>query len=63
MGSITPSLIREIKNIGGPDLKNTFSADLYWKFNISQDNEMADHAFILVGRRGLCAYNGKSIII
>jgi hypothetical protein len=29
MGSITPSLIREIKNIGGPDLKNTFSADLY----------------------------------
>jgi hypothetical protein len=28
MGSITPDLIREIRNIGGPDLKNSFSVDL-----------------------------------
>jgi hypothetical protein len=51
MGAITPRLIKEIKQIGGPDLNRLVSVD-------SEDNSMADHAFILVGRRGLCRYNG-----
>lgn len=51
MGSITPRLVKEIKQIGGPDLNRFVSVD-------SQDNSMMDHAFILIGRRGLCRYNG-----
>ncbi len=51
MGAMTPSLIKEIKQIGGPDLNNLYSPD-------EDDNSMADHAFILIGRRGLCRYNG-----
>lgn len=51
MGAMTPALIKEIKQIGGPDLNNLYSPD-------QDDNSMADHAFILIGRRGLCRYNG-----
>lgn len=51
MGSITPNLIKEIKQIGGPDLTRLESSD-----NI--DNSQLDHGFILIGRRGLCRYNG-----
>ena len=51
MGAMTPSLMKEIKQIGGPDLNALYSPD-------EDDNSMADHAFILIGRRGLCRYNG-----
>jgi hypothetical protein len=51
MGSITPRLVKEIKQIGGPDLNRLVSVD-------SEDNSMMDHSFILIGRRGLCRYNG-----
>jgi hypothetical protein len=51
MGAITPYLIKEIKQIGGPNLNNLFSPD-------EDDNSMSDHSFILIGRRGLCRYNG-----
>jgi len=51
MGSMTPALIREIKQIGGPDLNRLNTID-------KDDNSMADHGFILIGRRGLCRYNG-----
>lgn len=51
MGAMTPALIKEIKQIGGPDLNNLYSPD-------EDDTCMADHAFILVGRKGLCRYNG-----
>jgi hypothetical protein len=51
MGAITPRLIKEIKQIGGPDLNRLISSD-------GEDNSMVDHAFILIGRRGLCRYNG-----
>jgi hypothetical protein len=51
MGAMTPALIKEIKQVGGPDLNNLYSAD-------QDDNTSADHAFILIGRRGLCRYNG-----
>lgn len=51
MGAITPRLIKEIKQIGGPDLNRLVSVD-------SEDNASLDHAFILIGRRGLCRYNG-----
>jgi len=51
MGAITPRLIKEIKQIGGPDLNRLVSVD-------SEDNMNVDHAFILIGRRGLCRYNG-----
>ena len=51
MGAITPRLIKEIKQIGGPNLNYLVSPD-------GEDNSMADHAFILIGRRGLCRYNG-----
>lgn len=51
MGSITPRLIKEVKQIGGPDLNRLVSVD-------GVDNSMADHAFVLIGRRGLCRYNG-----
>jgi hypothetical protein len=47
MGAVTPRLIKEIKQIGGPDINRLVSVD-------SEDNSMADHAFILVGRKGLC---------
>lgn len=51
MGAMTPALIKEIKQVGGPDLNKLYSPD-------QDDNSMADHAFILIGRRGLCRYNG-----
>lgn len=51
MGSMTPSLIREIKQIGGPDLNSIYSSD-------SNENSLSEHAFILIGRRGLCRFNG-----
>jgi hypothetical protein len=51
MGAMTPALIKEIKQVGGPDLNNLYSSD-------GDDNTSADHAFILIGRRGLCRYNG-----
>ena len=51
MGAVTPSLIKEIKQIGGPDLNNLYSPD-------QDDNSKVDHAFILIGRRGLCRFNG-----
>ena len=51
MGSITPSLVKEIKQIGGPNVNYLVTSD-------AQDNSMADHSFILIGRRGLCRYNG-----
>jgi hypothetical protein len=51
MGAMTPRLIKEIKQIGGPDLNRLVSVD-------SEDNASLDHAFILIGRRGLCRYNG-----
>ncbi len=51
MGSVTPRLIKEIKQIGGPDLNSLISVD-------SEDNSVIDHSFILIGRRGLCRYNG-----
>ena len=56
MGSITPRLIKEIKQIGGPDINRLVSID-------GEDNSMLDHAFILIGRRGLCRYNGVFRII
>jgi hypothetical protein len=51
MGAMTPMLIKEIKQIGGPDLNNLFSPD----FDL---NSEMDHAMIIIGRRGLCRYNG-----
>jgi hypothetical protein len=51
MGAMTPALIKEIKQVGGPDLNNLYSPD-------EDDNSMEDHSFILIGRRGLCRYNG-----
>jgi len=51
MGSITPRLNKEIKQIGGPDLNRLVSVD-------TEDNSNMDHSFILIGRRGLCRYNG-----
>ena len=51
MGAITPRLVKEIKQIGGPDINRLISVD-------SDDNQTADHGFILIGRRGLCRYNG-----
>lgn len=51
MGSITPRLVKEIKQIGGPDLNRLVASD-------GDDNMMVDHSFILIGRRGLCRYNG-----
>ena len=51
MGAMTPALIREIKQVGGPDLNNLYSSD-------QDDHSYTDHAFILIGRRGLCRYNG-----
>jgi hypothetical protein len=51
MGAMTPALIKEIKQVGGPDLNNLYSSD-------QDDNSYTDHAFILIGRRGLCRYNG-----
>jgi hypothetical protein len=51
MGSMTPRLVKEVKQIGGPDLNRLVSID-------SEDNSLVDHAFILVGRKGLCRYNG-----
>jgi hypothetical protein len=51
MGSVTPKLIKEIKQIGGPDLSSLASKD-------TLDNSSMDHSFILIGRRGLCRYNG-----
>jgi len=51
MGAVTPGLIKEIKQIGGPDLNNLYSPD-------KDDNSKVDHAFILIGRRGLCRFNG-----
>ncbi len=48
---MTPALIKQIKQIGGPDLNNLYSPD-------EDDNTLADHSFILIGRRGLCRFNG-----
>ena len=51
MGAMTPNLMNEIKQIGGPDLNDLYASD-------SNDNSLSDHAFTLVGRRGLCRFNG-----
>lgn len=55
IGALTPSLIKEIKQFGGPDLNELI------EFHVSQANDLQSieyNDFILIGRRGLCKYNG-----
>jgi hypothetical protein len=51
IGALTNNLIKQLKQIGGPDLNNLLSGDI-------NDNSMEDRSMIVIGRRGVCRYNG-----
>lgn len=55
LGAVTPALVKQIKQIGGPDLNEIIS--FYIKEN-SDISNITKHAFLLIGRKGLCRFNG-----
>jgi hypothetical protein len=61
-GAITPKLIKEIKQIGGPDLNKLLFINSQRETHEDEDNpeekSFINNSFILIGRRGLCRYNG-----
>ena len=56
LGEISPSLIKEIKQVGGPNLNLLFDND-------EEDNTRQIMPLVLIGRKGLCRYNGVFKVI
>jgi hypothetical protein len=49
-GALTNGLVKEIKQIGGPDVNNLIPSDGI--------EGVGDKSIVIIGRRGLCRYNG-----
>ena len=57
---ISQNLVKEIKQIGGPDINKSI---LNIKSRININNKLNDnYPFVLIGRKGLCRYNGLYIV-
>ena len=54
LGAMNPKLIKEIKQIGGPDFADMINYFTSKSLDISSYNK----PFIVIGRKGLCKYNG-----
>lgn len=55
LGAVTPSLVKEIKQIGGPDINQLIN---FYTQNGDDLFNTTKHSFLLIGRKGLCRYNG-----
>lgn len=63
LGCMTVNLIKEIKQIGGPDFSKliSFYSDNSINSNINISN-VTNHSFLVIGRKGLCKQNGVYMI-